>query len=70
VRTAVSLPPFTDATSVVALAVEAEQAGWDGGAPGVPADEYASAGATWLIESTWPEGDWVADIRTRVTAGP
>ena len=29
-RTAVSLPPFTHATTVVALAVEAEQAGWDG----------------------------------------
>jgi alkanesulfonate monooxygenase SsuD/methylene tetrahydromethanopterin reductase-like flavin-dependent oxidoreductase (luciferase family) len=30
VRTAVSLPPFTDAATVVALAVEAERAGWDG----------------------------------------
>jgi alkanesulfonate monooxygenase SsuD/methylene tetrahydromethanopterin reductase-like flavin-dependent oxidoreductase (luciferase family) len=47
--------------------------GWDvvaGWAPGVPADEYASAGATWLIDSVWPEGDWVADIRARVAAGP
>jgi alkanesulfonate monooxygenase SsuD/methylene tetrahydromethanopterin reductase-like flavin-dependent oxidoreductase (luciferase family) len=47
--------------------------GWDvvaGGAPGVPADEYASAGATWLIDSVWPVDDWVADIRTRVAAGP
>jgi alkanesulfonate monooxygenase SsuD/methylene tetrahydromethanopterin reductase-like flavin-dependent oxidoreductase (luciferase family) len=30
VRTAVSIPPFTDASTVVALAVEAEHAGWDG----------------------------------------
>jgi alkanesulfonate monooxygenase SsuD/methylene tetrahydromethanopterin reductase-like flavin-dependent oxidoreductase (luciferase family) len=47
--------------------------GWDvvaGRAPGVAADEYAGAGATWLIDSTWPEGDWVADLRRRVTAGP
>jgi alkanesulfonate monooxygenase SsuD/methylene tetrahydromethanopterin reductase-like flavin-dependent oxidoreductase (luciferase family) len=47
--------------------------GWDvvaGWSPGVPAHEYASAGATWLVDSTWPEGDWVADIRARVTAGP
>jgi len=29
-RTAVSLPPFTDAGTLVAMAVEAEQAGWDG----------------------------------------
>jgi alkanesulfonate monooxygenase SsuD/methylene tetrahydromethanopterin reductase-like flavin-dependent oxidoreductase (luciferase family) len=47
--------------------------GWDvvaGWAPGVPAGDYASAGVTWLIESTWPRGDWVADIRARITAGP
>lgn len=47
--------------------------GWDvvaGWAPGVPADEYEAAGATWLVDSAWPEGDWVADIRARVTAGP
>jgi alkanesulfonate monooxygenase SsuD/methylene tetrahydromethanopterin reductase-like flavin-dependent oxidoreductase (luciferase family) len=29
-RTAVSIPPFTDATTLVAMAVEAEAAGWDG----------------------------------------
>jgi alkanesulfonate monooxygenase SsuD/methylene tetrahydromethanopterin reductase-like flavin-dependent oxidoreductase (luciferase family) len=29
-RTAVNLPPFTDPASLVAMAVEAEQAGWDG----------------------------------------
>ncbi|HEX2564203.1 MAG TPA: hypothetical protein VHK25_09820 [Acidimicrobiales bacterium] len=47
--------------------------GWDvlaAWAPAVPADEYASAGATWLVDSVWPEGDWVADIRGRVAAGP
>jgi alkanesulfonate monooxygenase SsuD/methylene tetrahydromethanopterin reductase-like flavin-dependent oxidoreductase (luciferase family) len=47
--------------------------GWDvvaGRAPGVAVDEYASAGATWLIDSTWPVGDWAAEIRTRIAAGP
>jgi alkanesulfonate monooxygenase SsuD/methylene tetrahydromethanopterin reductase-like flavin-dependent oxidoreductase (luciferase family) len=39
-------------------------------APGVPAHEYAAAGATWLVEGCWPEGDWVAELRDRITAGP
>jgi alkanesulfonate monooxygenase SsuD/methylene tetrahydromethanopterin reductase-like flavin-dependent oxidoreductase (luciferase family) len=39
-------------------------------APGVPADEYESAGVTWLVEGCWPEGDWVADLRARITARP
>ena len=29
-RTLVSIPPFTDAATVVAIAVDAEEAGWDG----------------------------------------
>jgi alkanesulfonate monooxygenase SsuD/methylene tetrahydromethanopterin reductase-like flavin-dependent oxidoreductase (luciferase family) len=47
--------------------------GWDvvaSRAPGVPADEYADAGATWLIDSTWPIGDWVDEFQGRVRAGP
>jgi alkanesulfonate monooxygenase SsuD/methylene tetrahydromethanopterin reductase-like flavin-dependent oxidoreductase (luciferase family) len=39
-------------------------------APGVPADEYEHAGATWVLDSVWPEGDWVADLRTRIRRGP
>jgi alkanesulfonate monooxygenase SsuD/methylene tetrahydromethanopterin reductase-like flavin-dependent oxidoreductase (luciferase family) len=38
--------------------------------PGVPADEYAAVGATWLVEGCWPMGDWVDDLRRRITAGP
>lgn len=38
--------------------------------PGVAADEYEAVGVSWLIESTWPEGDWVTDFRTRVRNGP
>lgn len=41
--------------------------GW---APGIPADEYADAGATWLVESAWPEYDWFDDLAGRVRAGP
>jgi alkanesulfonate monooxygenase SsuD/methylene tetrahydromethanopterin reductase-like flavin-dependent oxidoreductase (luciferase family) len=29
-----------------------------------PAD-YAAVGATWLVESTWPEGDWLTELRER-----
>lgn len=35
-------------------------------APGVPAAEYADAGATWLVESTRPIGDWVDEFRDRI----
>lgn len=38
--------------------------------PGIPADEYAAAGATWLVQSTWPVGDWVDEFRARVRGGP
>jgi alkanesulfonate monooxygenase SsuD/methylene tetrahydromethanopterin reductase-like flavin-dependent oxidoreductase (luciferase family) len=38
--------------------------------PGVSADDYTAVGVTWLIESTWPEADWVTDFRGRVRNGP
>ncbi len=38
--------------------------------PGISAADYTAVGVTWLIESTWPEGDWVSDFRTRVRNGP
>ena len=47
--------------------------GWDlvvSSAPGVPADEYASVGATWLISSTWPEAGWPDELLTRIRQGP
>jgi alkanesulfonate monooxygenase SsuD/methylene tetrahydromethanopterin reductase-like flavin-dependent oxidoreductase (luciferase family) len=47
--------------------------GWDvvvNGAPGVPTDEYVDAGVTWLIDGTWPDGDWVSEFRGRIRAGP
>lgn len=39
-------------------------------APGVPAQEYADAGATWLVESTWPVGDWVQEFHDRIRRDP
>lgn len=38
--------------------------------PDVPWPEYADAGATWLLCSTWPEGDWFAGLRSAVRKGP
>jgi alkanesulfonate monooxygenase SsuD/methylene tetrahydromethanopterin reductase-like flavin-dependent oxidoreductase (luciferase family) len=39
-------------------------------APGIAASEYADAGATWLVDSTWPVGDWVEELHERVREGP
>jgi alkanesulfonate monooxygenase SsuD/methylene tetrahydromethanopterin reductase-like flavin-dependent oxidoreductase (luciferase family) len=53
--------------------VERPRAGWDvvsSWAEGVPAAEYADAGATWLIESTWPGDDWVDEFHGRIRTGP
>ena len=47
--------------------------GWDvvsPWAPGVPAAEYAAAGATWLFESARPIDDWVEEFHSRLRRGP
>jgi alkanesulfonate monooxygenase SsuD/methylene tetrahydromethanopterin reductase-like flavin-dependent oxidoreductase (luciferase family) len=47
--------------------------GWDVVAPrkpGIPVDEYAAAGATWLVDSTWPLGEWVDELRDTIRSGP
>jgi hypothetical protein len=47
--------------------------GWDvisTWAPGYTRAQYADAGATWLVDSTWPVDDWVGEFRARVQAGP
>lgn len=47
---------------------------WDLVAPwptGIPADEYAAAGATWLVRSVQPrEAGWVDELRAMVSSGP
>jgi alkanesulfonate monooxygenase SsuD/methylene tetrahydromethanopterin reductase-like flavin-dependent oxidoreductase (luciferase family) len=39
-------------------------------APGAAVAEYEEAGATWLIDSVWPAGDWVSDLRAVASAPP
>lgn len=39
-------------------------------APGIGADEYAAAGATWLVDGAWPGDGWVEDLRARIRNGP
>ena len=34
-----------------------------------PAD-YAAVGVTWLVDGTWPEGDWVDEFAARIADGP
>jgi len=65
-------PPTPDRLAGYLAGVEAPP-GWEvvaTWAPGVPAAEYSGAGATWLVEGCWPEGDWVAELRRRIAAGP
>jgi len=38
--------------------------------PGVPWSEFEDAGATWIVESGWPEGDWRDDLEQMVRDGP
>jgi alkanesulfonate monooxygenase SsuD/methylene tetrahydromethanopterin reductase-like flavin-dependent oxidoreductase (luciferase family) len=55
------------------LALHEQPPDWDVVAfqgPDIPAADYAAAGATWLIDSEWPVGDWVADLRARIRSGP
>jgi alkanesulfonate monooxygenase SsuD/methylene tetrahydromethanopterin reductase-like flavin-dependent oxidoreductase (luciferase family) len=38
--------------------------------PGFEPGAYRDAGATWLVDSTWPADDGMQDLRRRVAAGP
>lgn len=35
-----------------------------------PAEAYEEAGATWLVESRWPEGNWLDELQQRAESGP
>jgi alkanesulfonate monooxygenase SsuD/methylene tetrahydromethanopterin reductase-like flavin-dependent oxidoreductase (luciferase family) len=40
-------------------------------APGFTAEEFAAAGATWLVRSVWPHEDgWLDELREMVDSGP
>lgn len=38
--------------------------------PGHTDADYERAGATWLIESRWPDGDWLAELEAAAERGP
>jgi alkanesulfonate monooxygenase SsuD/methylene tetrahydromethanopterin reductase-like flavin-dependent oxidoreductase (luciferase family) len=47
--------------------------GWDlfaARTPGFPVADWEAAGVTWLVEGTWPVGDWVDEVRERIRVGP
>ena len=49
------------------------QPGFDVVAPwadGVPAAAYEAAGATWLVDSRWPEGEWHGELSEVAARGP
>jgi alkanesulfonate monooxygenase SsuD/methylene tetrahydromethanopterin reductase-like flavin-dependent oxidoreductase (luciferase family) len=54
-----ALGPVSDGFDVVAAL-----------APGHSAADYERAGATWLIESRWPDGDWFAELEAAAARGP
>lgn len=59
--------------ALAAYVGERPATGWDvvaPWAPGVQAQEYADAGATWLVESTWPVGEWVEEFHERIRRDP
>jgi alkanesulfonate monooxygenase SsuD/methylene tetrahydromethanopterin reductase-like flavin-dependent oxidoreductase (luciferase family) len=39
-------------------------------APGYPVDEYAAAGVTWLVRSTWPDPGWLERLRAEALSAP
>lgn len=68
------LTPDHIATIATSLADgEGTPAGFDLIAPwleGVAAADYAAAGATWLVDSRWPEGDWFDELLHAAERGP
>jgi alkanesulfonate monooxygenase SsuD/methylene tetrahydromethanopterin reductase-like flavin-dependent oxidoreductase (luciferase family) len=47
--------------------------GWDlfaARTPGHTLAEWEDAGVTWLVEGSWPVGDWVDEVRGRIRPGP
>ena len=66
-------PMTPDALAALVASVGRRDASYDVVVPraeGVSVADYDAAGATWLVEGTWPEGDWMDDLAARVAAGP
>jgi alkanesulfonate monooxygenase SsuD/methylene tetrahydromethanopterin reductase-like flavin-dependent oxidoreductase (luciferase family) len=65
--------PLGPDTIAEVVAVTGTRAGFDViaiGQEGVPAQEYADAGATWLVVSSWPHDGYLADLRATARNGP
>ena len=61
--------PLSPDALVAYLGPLAGRPGFDvvaGLAPGHRPEDYEAIGVTWLVESTWPEGDWLTELRDRV----
>jgi alkanesulfonate monooxygenase SsuD/methylene tetrahydromethanopterin reductase-like flavin-dependent oxidoreductase (luciferase family) len=60
--------------ALAALVGEPPRPGWDLVVPwadGVPAQEYADAGVTWLVQSAWPKDEgWVEELRALASHPP
>jgi alkanesulfonate monooxygenase SsuD/methylene tetrahydromethanopterin reductase-like flavin-dependent oxidoreductase (luciferase family) len=65
---------FLDPEQLASYVGEHPHPEWDVAAqrtPGVPVDELAAAGATWLVSSTWPhEEGWREELRALVSTTP
>ena len=47
--------------------------GWDlfaARVPGPSVAEFEDVGVTWLVEGSWPVGDWVSELSGRINDGP
>lgn len=65
--------PFLTPDQLAAYVGDDRPDGWEvvaPWAPGASPSEYADAGATWLIDSTGPTGDWWDEFAGRVLGGP
>jgi alkanesulfonate monooxygenase SsuD/methylene tetrahydromethanopterin reductase-like flavin-dependent oxidoreductase (luciferase family) len=65
--------PLTPDVLAEVLAATGRRDGWDvvaAAAPGVAPGAYADVGATWLVESRWPEGRWFEELLALAHAGP
>ena len=38
--------------------------------PGPTVAEYAAAGATWLVDSRWPDGEWLDELAESASRDP
>lgn len=65
--------PLTPEVVAKVVAITGRPPGFDvvaTGAPGVPAQEYADAGATWLVRSMWPRAGYLNELRLVARGGP